>query len=197
LTAGAWTAVGTIALAAVTFAALAYTIVMTMRERRQSAADRAEAAIRLTQEREAGDRRLREERDHAEGRRRDITSARRHVTSKNRRHKALKVTETPLGIGRDSRALSLIWPPGNSGDAEMLASKDDATVIRGGVRFDLSLVWARFGGKLTMARAVFTRSFSDGRVLLLTGRLAEWPGAGGQRRLLLSPCCGRVSVAPP
>ncbi len=66
----AWTAIGTISLAAVTFAALAYTIVMTTRERRQSAADRVEAAARLKEEREAGDRRLREERDYAEAVRR-------------------------------------------------------------------------------------------------------------------------------
>ncbi len=75
MTAAAWTAVGTIALAAVTVAALAYTIVMTTRERRQSAADRAEAAVRLKEEREAGDRRLREERDYAEAVRRQERQA--------------------------------------------------------------------------------------------------------------------------
>jgi hypothetical protein len=75
MTTAAWTAVGTIALAAVTFAALAYTIVMTTRERRQSAADRTEAAIRLKEERDAGDRRLREERDYAEAVRRQDRQA--------------------------------------------------------------------------------------------------------------------------
>ena len=70
MTSADWIAVGTIALAALTFAALAYTIVTTTRERRQSAADRAEAALRLREEREAGDRRVREERDYAEAVRR-------------------------------------------------------------------------------------------------------------------------------
>jgi hypothetical protein len=63
------------ALAVVTFAALAYTIVAAARERRQSAADRAEAAVRLQEEREAGDRRLREERDYAEAVRRQDRQA--------------------------------------------------------------------------------------------------------------------------
>ena len=66
MSADTWTAIGTVSLAALTFAALADTIVMTARERRLAATDRADAAVRLTEEREAGNQRLREERDYAE-----------------------------------------------------------------------------------------------------------------------------------
>jgi hypothetical protein len=60
----------TVALAAATFVALAYTIFTTRRDRRQAAADRLEAAQRLSDERAAGDSRLRQERDYAESLRR-------------------------------------------------------------------------------------------------------------------------------
>jgi len=65
MTADFWTAIGTVALAAATFVALAYTIYTTRADRRQAAADRRDAAQRLRDEREAGERRLRAERDHA------------------------------------------------------------------------------------------------------------------------------------
>lgn len=70
MAADVWTAIGTVALAAATFVALAYTIHTTRTDRRQAAADRLDAAQRLRDEREAGERRLREERDHAEAQRR-------------------------------------------------------------------------------------------------------------------------------
>jgi len=70
MTADFWTAIGTVALAAATFVALAYTIYTTRADRRQAAADRRDAAQRLRDEREAGERRLRAERDHAEALRR-------------------------------------------------------------------------------------------------------------------------------
>ena len=56
---GAWTAVGTIALAVVTVAAVVINIIITVQDRRRAAAS-------LTAERELADARLREERDHAE-----------------------------------------------------------------------------------------------------------------------------------
>lgn len=70
MTTEAWTAIGTVALAAATFVALAYTIFTTRRDRRQAASDRLDAAQRLSDERDAGDRRLRQERDYAESLRR-------------------------------------------------------------------------------------------------------------------------------
>ena len=66
------TAVGTLALAAVTLLTLAYAILTTSRDRKQAAVDRISADKRLEAERNAGEQRLKDERDHAaEVRRRD------------------------------------------------------------------------------------------------------------------------------
>src|ERR1022692_1460647 len=61
----AWTAIGTLLLAVVTFATLIYAVIATTQERRQAKRDREAADARLIAEREAGDKRLQEERDHA------------------------------------------------------------------------------------------------------------------------------------
>ncbi len=66
------TAIGTLALAALTFVTLAFTVVATTLERRQAARDRVAAEKRLEDERAAGEQRVRDERAHAdEVRRRD------------------------------------------------------------------------------------------------------------------------------
>jgi hypothetical protein len=67
-----WTAIGTVALALATFAALGYTILATRRDRAQAARDRAEAEKNLREERAAGNGRLQAEQAHdADMRRRD------------------------------------------------------------------------------------------------------------------------------
>lgn len=68
----AGTATGTIALAVVTFVTLLCTVIATTTDRKQAAADRADAEKRLEDERAAGEQRIRDERAHAdEVRRRD------------------------------------------------------------------------------------------------------------------------------
>ena len=67
-----WTAIGTVALAVLTFATLLYTVLATRRDRAQAKADRQDAEKRLDAERKAGDERVEAERKYAEKvRRRD------------------------------------------------------------------------------------------------------------------------------
>lgn len=74
----AWTAIGTMALAALTFATLVYTVIATTFERRQATRDRLAAEARLKDERAASEQRIRDERAHADEvrrRERQIASA--------------------------------------------------------------------------------------------------------------------------
>jgi hypothetical protein len=61
-----WTAIGTVALAVLTFATLLYTIIAATSERRQAARDRADPEERLREERAASERRILDDRKHAD-----------------------------------------------------------------------------------------------------------------------------------
>src|SRR5260221_1851343 len=95
--AGTWTAVGTLALAAMTLLALATTIVITVRDRKRAAAD-------LAIERVLADGRIRDERDHAQDvrrRERRADSARAHPADRGSaaipRHRAGNVDQVLPG----------------------------------------------------------------------------------------------------